>query len=142
MSGIEQGLLWERLGVDEEGQQMHPRPPGHGFRAEQDALGQYALPGWKHKRGLPHYITFERADGKSRTGEEFKCNSGQTETEWDAANVPGLTLGGGKGKKAKAAAQEQRSEKWSAALTGSSTVTTCCCGGRARAMSSPCSSRG
>ncbi|GAQ87643.1 hypothetical protein KFL_003670040 [Klebsormidium nitens] len=101
MSGVERELLWERLGRDEEGHQMHPLPPGHGFRAELDALGHYALPGWEQKRGLPHYVTFEHANGKSRTGEEFKCNSGQTETEWDAANVPGLTRGGGKGKKAK-----------------------------------------
>jgi hypothetical protein len=101
MSGVERSLIWERLERDEEGHQMHPLPPGHGFGAEQDALGHYALPGWEQKRGLPHYVTFEHADGKSRTGEEFKCNSGQTETEWDAANVPGLMRGGGKGKKAK-----------------------------------------
>jgi hypothetical protein len=101
MSGVERSLIWERLKRDEEGHQMHPLPLGHGFRAEQDALGHYALPGWEQKRGLPHYATFEHTNGKSRTGEELKCNSGQTETKWVAANVPGLTRGGKKGKKAK-----------------------------------------
>ncbi|GAQ91906.1 hypothetical protein KFL_008790030, partial [Klebsormidium nitens] len=108
MSGVERSLIWERLGVDEEGQQMHPLPSGHSFRAEQDSLGHYSLPGWEQKRGLPHYVTFEHADGKSRTGEEFKCNSGQTETEWDAANVPAADAGRRQGEEGKAAAQEQR----------------------------------
>jgi hypothetical protein len=39
MSELERGVLRGRLGRDEEGDRMHPLPPGHTFRAEQDALG-------------------------------------------------------------------------------------------------------
>jgi hypothetical protein len=92
-------LLWRRLGLDEEGARLHPLPPGHSFRAEQDALAHYALPGWEQKRRLPRYFTFEHPDGRSKTSEETKSNSGKTETEWDAANTLGLTRGGGKGSK-------------------------------------------
>jgi hypothetical protein len=99
MSQRERDLLWRRLGLDEEGARLHPLPPGHSFRAEQDALAHYALPGWEQKRGLPRYSTFEHPDGRSKTSEETKCNSGKTETEWDAANTPGLTRGGGKASK-------------------------------------------
>lgn len=99
MSQGERDLLWRRLGLDEEGGTLHPLPPGHSFRKEQDALGHYALPGWKQKRGLPRYSTFEHPDSRSKTSEETKCNSGKSETEWDAANTPGLTRGGGKASK-------------------------------------------
>jgi hypothetical protein len=99
MTERERDLLWRRLGLDEEGAMLHPLPPRHSFRAEQDALAHYALPGWKQKRGLPRYSTFEHPDGKSKTSEETKCNLGRTETEWDAANTPGLTRGSGKGGK-------------------------------------------
>jgi hypothetical protein len=57
------------------------------------------LPGWEQKRGLPRFSTFEHPNGRSKTSEETKCNLGKTETEWDAANTPGLTRGGGKGSK-------------------------------------------
>jgi hypothetical protein len=45
MSQRERDLLWRRLGLDEEGGTLHPLPPGHSFREEQDALAHYALPG-------------------------------------------------------------------------------------------------
>ncbi|GAQ90961.1 hypothetical protein KFL_007070070 [Klebsormidium nitens] len=96
---VERGLLRGRLGRDEEGNRMHPLPAGHTFRAEQDALGHYALPGWEQKRGLPRYTSFEHEDGRSRTSEEFKCATGQTVGDWDAANVPGLVKGGSKSTK-------------------------------------------
>jgi hypothetical protein len=96
MTQRERDLLWRRLGLDEEGARLHPLPPGHSFRAEQDALAHYALPGWEQKRGLSRYSTFEHPDDRSKTSDETKCNSGKTETEWDAANTPGLTRGGGK----------------------------------------------
>jgi hypothetical protein len=99
MTERERDLLWRRLGLDEEGGTLHPLPSGHNFRAEQKALAHYALPGWEQKRGLPRYSTFEHPDGRSKTSEETKCNSGKTETEWDAANTPGLTRGGGKASK-------------------------------------------
>jgi hypothetical protein len=99
MTQRERDLLWQRLGLDEEGARLHPLPPRHSFRAEQDALAHYALPGWEQKRGLPRYSTFEHPNGRSKTSEETKCNSGRTETEWDAANTPGLTRGGGKASK-------------------------------------------
>jgi hypothetical protein len=99
MSELERGVLRVRLGRDEEGDRMHPLPPGHTFRAEQDALGHYALPGWEQKWGLPRYSSFEHEDGRSRTSEEFKCATGQRVGEWDAANVPGLVKGGSKSAK-------------------------------------------
>ncbi|GAQ87753.1 hypothetical protein KFL_003750030 [Klebsormidium nitens] len=51
------------------------------------------------RRGLPRYTSFEHEDGRSRTSEEFKCATGQTVGEWDAANVPGLVKGGSKSTK-------------------------------------------
>jgi hypothetical protein len=99
MSQGSRDLLWRRLGLDEEGGTLHPLPPGHSFRKEQDALGHYALPGWEQKRGLPRYSTFEHPHGRSKTSEETKCNLGKTEMEWDAANTPGLTRGNGKASK-------------------------------------------
>jgi hypothetical protein len=81
------------------GAALHPLPPGHSFLEEQDALAHYALPGWEQKRGLSRYSTFEHPDGRSKSSEETKCNSGRTETEWDAANTQGLTRGGGKASK-------------------------------------------
>jgi hypothetical protein len=99
MSELERGVLRGRLGRDEEGDRMHPLPPGHTFRAEQDALGHYALPGWEQRRGLPRYTSFEHEDGRSRTSEEFKCATGQTVGEWNAANVSGLVKGGSKSTK-------------------------------------------
>jgi hypothetical protein len=105
MTQRERDLLWRRLGLDEEGGTLHPMPPRHSFRVEQDALAHYALPGWEQKRGLPRYSTFEHPNGKSKTSEETKCNSGKTETEWDAANTPGLTRGGRKGSSLEASAR-------------------------------------
>jgi hypothetical protein len=99
MSEQERAVLHERLGQDEEGGQMHPLPLGHSFRQEQARLGHYALPGWDQKRGLPHYTSFESQDGKSKSGEEVKCATGLTVTEWDAKNTPGLVRGGGKAAK-------------------------------------------
>jgi hypothetical protein len=81
MTERERDLLWQRLGLNEEGARLHPLPPGHSFQAEQDALAHYALPGWDQKRGLPRYSTFEHPNGRSMTSEETKCNSGKTETE-------------------------------------------------------------
>jgi hypothetical protein len=99
MSEAERGVLRVRLGRDKEGDWMHPLPPGHTFRAEQDALGHYALPGWEQRRDLPRYTSFKHEDGRSRTLEEFKCATGQTVGDWDAANVPGLVKGGSKSTK-------------------------------------------
>jgi hypothetical protein len=65
---------------------LHPLP-GHSFRAKQNTLGYYALPRWEQKRGLPRYSI------RSRTLEETKCNSGKTETEWDATNTPAAHMG-------------------------------------------------
>ncbi|GAQ93526.1 hypothetical protein KFL_016150020 [Klebsormidium nitens] len=56
MSGHERSLLKERLGRDEQGDELHPLPAGHAFRAEQDALACYPFPGWEQKRGLPWYM--------------------------------------------------------------------------------------
>jgi hypothetical protein len=47
MSELERVVLRGRLGRDEEGDRMHPLPAKHSFRAEQDALGHYRLPGWE-----------------------------------------------------------------------------------------------
>jgi hypothetical protein len=99
MTERERGLLWRRLGLDGEGATLYPPPPGHNFRARQDALAHYALPGWRQKLGLPSYSAFEHPDGRSKTSEETKCDSGKTETEWDAANISGLTRGSGKASK-------------------------------------------
>jgi hypothetical protein len=96
MSNHERSLLRERLGRDEEGAGLHPLPSGHSFRAEQDTLACYSLPGWEQKRGLPHYSSFEHPDGRSRSLEEFKCATGKTVTDWDAENVAGLVKGAGK----------------------------------------------
>jgi hypothetical protein len=110
MSAAERLLLRERLGRDEVGAGLHPLPSGHSFRAKQDALACYTLPGWEQKRGLPHYSTFEHPDGRSRTSEELKCATGKTVTEWDAENVPGLVKGTGKlsGKKGSASKRPKR----------------------------------
>jgi hypothetical protein len=99
MSELERGVLRVRLGRDEEGDRMHPLPPGHTFRAEQDALGHYAKPGWEQRQDLPRYTSFEHEDGRSRTSEKFKCATGQTVGEWNAANVSGLVKGGSKSTK-------------------------------------------
>ncbi|GAQ89497.1 hypothetical protein KFL_005300010 [Klebsormidium nitens] len=64
MSGHERSLLRERLGRDKEGDELHPLPAGHAFRAEQDALACYPFPGWEQKRGLPWYSSFEHPDGR------------------------------------------------------------------------------
>jgi hypothetical protein len=45
MSEGQRALLWDRLGCNEEGVELHPLPKGHAFRAEQDALGHYSFPG-------------------------------------------------------------------------------------------------
>jgi hypothetical protein len=99
MSERERALLWDRLGLDEEGVELHPLPKGHAFRAEHDALAHYSFPGWEQKRGLPQYSSFEHLDGRSRSLEKFKCATGKTITEWDSENVSGLVKGGGKGGK-------------------------------------------
>jgi hypothetical protein len=97
MSAAGRLLLRERLGLDETyGEELQPLPEGHAFRAEQDALACYPFPGWKQKRGLPWYSSFEHPNGRSQTSEEFKCNTGKSMTEWDAENVPGLWKGAGK----------------------------------------------
>jgi hypothetical protein len=86
---LERGVLRVRLGRDEEGDRMHPLPAGHTLRAEQDALGHYGLPGWEQRRGLPQYTSY----GRSRTSEEFKCATGQTVGDWDAAKRLGARQG-------------------------------------------------
>lgn len=97
MSAAERSLLRERLGKDENGEDLQPLPLGHSFREEQDALACYTLLGWEQKRGLPHYSSFEHPDGRSRTLEEFKCATGKSMTEWDAENVRvGLVKAAGK----------------------------------------------
>ncbi|GAQ93077.1 hypothetical protein KFL_012860010, partial [Klebsormidium nitens] len=96
MSGHERSLLRERLGRDEEGNELHPLPAGHAFRAEQDALACYPFSGWEQKRGLPWYSSFEHSDGRSKSSEEHKCATGKSMTEWDAENVLGLVKGAGK----------------------------------------------
>ncbi|GAQ93268.1 hypothetical protein KFL_014030020, partial [Klebsormidium nitens] len=95
MSGHERSLLKERLGRDEEGDELHPLPAGHAFRAEQDVLACYPFPGWEQKRGLPWYSSFEHPDGRSKSSEEHKCATGKSITEWDAENVLGLVKGAG-----------------------------------------------
>jgi hypothetical protein len=99
MSTTERTLLWERLGRDEEGVELHELPAGHNFRAEQDALAHYNFPGWRQRRGLPQFSSFEHTDGRSRSSAEFKCATGKSITEWDSENVPGLMKGGGKSSK-------------------------------------------
>jgi hypothetical protein len=96
MSERERAMLWERLGRDGNGNLPHPLLEGHSFRAEQDALARYDFPGWQQYRGLPHYSSFENPDGRSRSSEEFKCQTGQTVGEWDAEHIPGLVKGSGK----------------------------------------------
>jgi hypothetical protein len=96
MIGHERSLLRERLGRDEEGDELHPSPAGHAFRAEQDALACYPFPGWEQKRGLLWYSSFEHPDGRNKSLEENKCATGKSMTEWDAENVPRLVKGAGK----------------------------------------------
>ncbi|GAQ88268.1 hypothetical protein KFL_004140040 [Klebsormidium nitens] len=111
MSAHERSLLRERLGQDENGEELHPLPTGHAFRAEQDALACYSFPGWEQKRGLPWYSSFEHPGGRSRSSEENKCATGKSMTEWDVENVPGLVKGAGKlsGKKGSASKRPKRS---------------------------------
>jgi hypothetical protein len=110
MSKRERRLLWERLGRDEEGIELHGLPAGHSFRAEQDALAHYNFPGWQQLRGLLRFINFEHLDGRSRSSEEHKCATEKSITEWDFENTPGLVKGGGKsGKKGSAAKRSNRS---------------------------------
>lgn len=96
MGAAEKALLNERLGRDEEGNGLPDLPKGHSFRAEQDALACYDLPGWGQWRGLPHFSSFEHPNGLSRGAEEHKCATGMSVTDWDRENVPGLVKGGGK----------------------------------------------
>jgi hypothetical protein len=99
VSERQRGLLWDRLGRDEEGVELHPLPKEHALRVEQDALAHYSFLGWEQKRGLPQYSSFEHSDGCSQSSEEFKCATGRSITDWDSENVPGLVKGGGKGGK-------------------------------------------
>ncbi|GAQ92640.1 hypothetical protein KFL_010800040 [Klebsormidium nitens] len=110
MSAAERILLRERLGRDENGKERPPLQTEHSFRAEQDELACYTLPGWEQRRGVPWHSSFEHPDGRSRTSEEFKCATGKTVTEWDAENVPGLVKGAGKlsGKKGSGSKRPKR----------------------------------
>jgi hypothetical protein len=131
MSEAERGVLRGRLRRDEEGDRMHPLPAGHTLGAEQNALGHYALPGWDQRRGLPQYTSFEHEDGRSRTSEEFKCATGQTVGDWDAANVPGLVKGGASRRRRASARTAAGARSSFAVRTGSSWGSTSSSGGRA-----------